>query len=402
MSVYTNLMNLLTGKTNGNTNYIAGQAGAVLLDTTKPQEIYNSVPQLKAVVDMKAQMFSNMIMKIVDKDGIEVIDLELSKLLNYPNVLQSQNSFLKQWKTQEQVFGNQFVYANKPSSISKYPVSLSNISPAYVEPYLTGKLYDQVTIDGIIKHYNYSEGGKNKRIFETKDVMFNKIGALDNTIIGVSPISALALPLSNISSAYKFRNVIMNNKGALGILSSGAKDGMGALPLKPEEKTRIENSHQERYGIEDGKMKLLITDNPVTWQAMSYPTRDLMLFEEIDTNMLAICDVYGLKVDLFSTKNSTYENGNNAMIKAYQDTIIPEADSFCQALTQFLKLQNGMQIIADFSHISILKDDESKAINNFSTLTNSVTTLVNSGIITPQNASDILVNSELVNINVGS
>ena len=79
MSVYSNLMNLLTGKTNGNTNYIAGQVGAVLLDTTKPQEIYNSVPQLKAVVDMKAQMFSNMVMKIVDKEGVEVIDLELSK-----------------------------------------------------------------------------------------------------------------------------------------------------------------------------------------------------------------------------------------------------------------------------------------------------------------------------------
>lgn len=390
MGLFSNVINIFGRKSTGNTNYIAGQAGAVLLDTTKPQQIYNSVPQLKAVVDMKAQMFSNMLLKIVDNEGVEVVDLELSKLLEYPNVLQSQNSFLKQWKIQEQVFGNQFTYANKPSALSKYPVSLSNISPAYIKPYLTGKIYNQVSIDGIIKHYNYSEYGNNEAIFETKDIMFSKIGALDNNIIGVSPICALALPLSNISSAYKFRNVIMNNKGALGILSSGAKDGMGSLPLKPEEKTRIENSHQDRYGIADGKMKLLITDNPVTWQAMSYPTRDLMLFEEIDTNMLAICDAYGLNANIFSSKNATFENAKQAIIQAYQDTIIPEADSFCQSLTQFLKLQNGMRIVADFSHISILKDDESKAINNFATLTNSVTTLVNSGLITAQNGADIL------------
>lgn len=388
----TAIRNLLFRPSDGfyfNTNII-GSKEPVYIDTDKPYELYNSISELRQVVDKKATMFSNMEIKLVDKQTKEAVeDKELSNLLQNPNVFQSMNKWLRSYKTQEQIYGNQFMYANKPSSLSKYPVSLINISPKYLTPVLTGKVFDQVNIDGVISKYKYKDGST-ERYYETKDILYTKIDDLDNPVIGTSPLTSLVFPLSNTKLAYQYRNVIMAEKGAIGILSNRSSDQVGPIALKKEEKDAINKMYTSDYGIGNGQKRVIITNNELNWQPMTYPTKDLLLFEEVDANKLTIVDHFGLNINIFSNKNATFENVKNALIQCYQDTIIPEADEFMQALTKFLNIDKRFELNASFDHVQILQQDKEREENVLSKRVASINQLVSIGVINPIQAQQML------------
>lgn len=365
-------------------SYRLGQRDAIYLDANKPYELYNTISELKQVIDKKAIMFSNMDIKLIKSDTREEVeDKDLNKLLHNPNIFQSMNKWLRNFKTQEQIYGNQFIYKNKPSNLSKYPVSLVNISPAYMKPFLTGKVYDQVSIDGVISKYVY-EDEMCKKNYETKDILYTKLDDLDNPIIGKSPLISLRLPLSNTKLAYDYRNVIMAEKGAIGILANRSSDAVGKVKISQEEKDKINNMYSSKYGIGAGQQRVILTENDLQWQPMTYPTSDLLLFEEVDANKLTIIDHFGLNVNIFSNKNATFENVKQSLIQCYQDTIMPEADEFMQALGKFIGVPAGHELYACYDHLSILQEDKNKEEDILSKRVASVKQLVDSGIITPE------------------
>jgi phage portal protein BeeE len=374
------------------TSYLIGQKGAIWIDTTKPYSLYNSIPQLKAVIDRKASMFSNMELKLIEvKTGKVLEDEQLHKLLQNPNPLQSQNEWLRDYKQQHQVYGNQFIYKNKPSTLSKYPVALWNISPYYMKPILTGKLFEQVKKEDIISEYQFIDGGQTKT-FNGIDIMFTKIADIDNPIIGVSPIISLKFPLTNTKLAYEYRNVIMGEKGAIGILSNETKDSMGNIAMDKEERRKLEQQYRNDYGISPDKAKVILTNASLKWQPMTYPTRDLLLFEEVEANMLAIIDAFGMSINLFSNKNATFENVKNSIIQVYQDTIIPEADLFTQSLSLFLNIPYGQRIVASYEHLSIMKENKLKGMTSIESIVSSLTQSIHSGLLSPIQAETILAN----------
>jgi HK97 family phage portal protein len=394
------LLNLFTNRSGGKwqrfrQTYLLGQKGPVWINYLEPYEEYNSIPQLKLVIDKKASMFSNMQLKLVDKiTKEEIIDHELHALLNNPNPLQSQNAFLKEFKMQEQVYGNQFIYKNKASRISKYPTTLYNVSARYMQPELSGKIFDQVSIDGIIERYKYRQTGQYslKRDFKPSEILYSRIADLDNPIIGRSPIEALTMPLSNIKGAYAYRNVIITEKGAIGILSNEGKDAMGGIPISSEEKDKINALHSEQYGINEGQKRIILTEASLKWQPMSYPTKDLMLFEEVDANTMTIIDMLGLNVDMFSSKSSTYENAKAAYLGAYQDTIIPDADQFTQAFGKFIGIPDNTMLIGSYDHLSIMKESKLKGMQSIQSIVASLTQAVAAGIMSAEQAKIILSN----------
>lgn len=379
-------------------SYRLGQKDAVYLDTEKPYELYNTIAELKQVVDKKAIMFSNMEIKLIKSDTREEVeDKDLMNLLQNPNIFQSMNKWLRNFKTQEQVYGNQFIYKNKPSKLSKYPASLINISPTYMKPFLTGKVYDQISIEGIISKYVY-EDESGKKNYETKDILLTKLDDLDNPILGKSPLVSLRLPLTNTKLAYDYRNVIMSEKGAIGILSNRSSDAVGKIPLSKEDKDRINNQYGNEYGIGAGQKRVILTENDLQWQPMTYPTSDLLLFEEVDANKLTIVDHFGLNINIFSNKNATFENVKQALIQCYQDTIIPEADEFMQALGKFLNIPVGTELYASYDHLSILQVDKEREENVISKRVASVNQLVTSGIVTPEMAQQMI---ESIGLEIG-
>ncbi len=392
-SFFTNFgRRLLGGSFFNRPSFLLGQSGPVWIDTLNPYELYNTIPQLKLVINKKATMFSNMHLKLVDAStGEEIEDVELKKLLDNPNCLQSQNDFLRQFKEQEQVYGNQFIYKNKPSDLTEYPIALWNISPAHIQPVLSGKMFEQVDAKGIITKYLYRLLTI-QREFKTEEILYSRINDLDNPIIGCSAIRSLKFPLSNIEAAYEYRNVVMKKKGALGMLSNNSKDGMGSIPVNPTEKKRIEDNYVNSYGISKDQSAVILTDATLTWTPMTFPTREMMLFEEVDANTLTLADAFGLNINIFSNKSSTFENVKNSIIQCYQDTIIPEADQFTQSLGKFIGIPEGTKLKASYDHLSIMKENKLKGMAAIQAIVSSLTQAVQAGLMSPKDAKIILAN----------
>lgn len=379
------------GGINGS-SYVFGQKGAVWINAGQPWLHYNEIPALKTVIDRRAMMFSNMRLMLVDKEGNTIEDEQMNLLLNNPNCEQSQNDFLNEYQTQLCVYGNQFMYRNKPSTLLKYPKALWNVSARYVQPETTGKIFDQVETQGIISGYAYEMGGT-KRMFEPTEILFTKIKDLDNPIIGKSPIFNLKFPLSNTKAAYEYRNVIMTEKGAIGILSNETKDAMGSVPMGKEEKAAVENQYGKDYGISEHQRKIILTNASLKWQPMTYPTRDLMLFDEVDADKRDIIDAYGLNQNIFSSLNgTTYENLKNSLVMCYQDTIQPAADTFVQALAPFIGVPEGLKLVASYEHLSILKENKLKGMQSIQAVVTSLTEAVQGGLVSRLQAETILAN----------
>ena len=365
--------------------------GEVYIDTDVPYDLYNTIPQLRTPVDKLAAMFSNGIFKYqkIGSDKLDNLPQDISKLLENPNILQGQNPFLNQYLRQLIVYGNQFIYKNSASKITTTPQSLINVSPANLKPKLTGKLFDQVKIEGIVSGFEYTENTTTKP-FTTDQILWSKISDLDNNLIGYSPLKAMKYPLSNTVAAYQYLNCISTEKGGIGVLSSQSKDAMGALPMTAEEKKELEQTYRNENGIEDNQKKIHITTGSVTWSPMSYPTRDLLLMEQIDANFLAILNVLGVNQNLFV--NSTYENLKNGLIQTHNDTVVVYADGFTQALSKFIGVPEGYRLVLDYSHLPYLQADKLQEGDTFGKVSYALNQLVTGGILTAQQANTILTN----------
>jgi len=379
-----------------------GQKGAVWLDTSNKRLIFESIPQVKTVVERKSAMFSNMKIVQVDSATKEVIENpQLDKLLLNPNVMQSQNEWLSQYKKQESVYGNQFMYKNQ-GTLEDLPKSLINISPLNMIPHLTGKFFDQVEVAGIISKFEFKQGDHTMKTFDSKDIMWTRITDLDSILEGTSPIDALKFPISNIKGAYEYRNVILTEKGAIGILSNETKDALGGMPLKKDEKKKLEDEYLNQYGVGQDQRRVILTEASLKWQPMTYPTKDLLLFEEIDENFMTIIDAYGLNANIFSTKNATFENVKQSLIAVYENTIQPEADLFVQKLGDFMNIAEGTELVAKYDHLNVLKEDQELNANVMTSKIASITQLVDKAIITPAQALKMvedLVGIKLTDLN---
>lgn len=366
--------------------------GEVYIDTDVPYDLYNTIPQLRTPVDKLAAMFSNGVFKYqkIGSDKFDNMPPEIAKLLENPNILQGQNPFLNQYLRQLIVYGNQFIYKNSASKITTTPQSLINVSPANLKPKLTGKLFDQVTMDGIVSGFEYNENNTVKT-FDTTNILWSKISDLDNNLIGYSPLKAMKYPLSNTVAAYQYLNCISSEKGAIGILSQITKDSMGSIPMTEDEKKEIESVYRQNNGIEDNQKKIHITNGSVTWSPMSYPTKDLLLMEQIDANFLAILNVLGVNQNLFV--NSTYENLKNGLIQTHNDTVVVYADGFTQALSKFIGVKEGYRLVLDYSHLPYLQADKLQDAQTVKVISDSLTELVNAGIVSNEAAQQIMANT---------
>jgi phage portal protein BeeE len=162
----------------------------------------------------------------------------------------------------------------------------------------------------------------------------------------------------------------------------------GAIPMTPEEKNDIRKDWYNRQ-----KDELIITEANVNWQPMSYPTKDLMLFEELTEDKLAIIDAFGLNYNLFSSVNgATFSNVKDSIRMVYTDTIIPETQSMYDSIIkQFGMDVEGYRLYAEFDHLPILQHDELASANVLKIKTEAVERMLNMNVgLTPEEARALL------------
>lgn len=356
---------------------LGGTADFLSPDTWQPHNIFMTTPQLYAVINRRGYLLASGIWKHYGKDGKEIENSPFVKLLENPNPLVNGNDHIRQWNENKCVFGNNYEYILKDFANNDLPDGLTNLVPSTVGIKTNGKYYKQTKIEDIIQYYEITDGSRVVEKLTTKEINHTKMVNSLNPIKGESPMSSLHMPISNIRAAYQFRNVIMTKKGALGLLTSDNKDASGAIPLSALERTRIEKEFKRLYGIGENQIQTILTSASLKWQPMTFATKDMMLFEEIDADFRSIIDAFGLNDMLFSReKGATFSNLAEGMIHAYQSTIIPEAEELAMNRTRlFNLLEKGEFLELDYSHIPVLQENKKEKSETLERKANAIATL---------------------------
>lgn len=360
-------------------NFQIGSTTPIWVDYGDSPSIYNEVPEIRAVIGQKALMFGNGKWKMKDREDQTIDDDPILELLRNPNVLQSGKEFLIEHKIYEQVTGNGFIYKNNPGFNIK---ALWCIPSDGMEVDPTGKMFDQVEKSGIIEKYCF-KSGKITKNYKPDEILHSKILTSIEPLVAETPFLALQKPISNIISSYKTRNVLTGNMGAFGILSSENKDVDGGIPLSNKERDRIQNEYKQKYGNDiTHDDQIIISTSNVKWSPMSYPVKDLLLHEEVEADFRIITDTYGMDMNIFSTsKPSTFENKNMGIKGTYENTIIPEAQSFAESMTKFLGLKDGKKLYLDYSHLPILQKNQKEKAETAQIVANTIESLQRSGTL---------------------
>lgn len=327
---------------------------------------YDYCPPLNAIINRKAEAFLNGKWWLLDKDGKEVTNAKakaIKDLLDNPNPLQTWEQFMAQAYVYGQIYEEVFVFGLTPIGFT----GPENIKAMWIIPNwlmevkLTGKHFMQTDINEIIEGY-YITGSNGVR---TKIDMVNILHIRGNNqnveepIRGQSRIKALQDPISNIVAAYEARNVLITRRGAIGILSNTSKDVVGAMPVSKDDKADLQRDFQ-MYGLNKEQSQVIITSASLTWQSMTFPTKDLMLFEEIEDDVRQICDNYTYPMHLLGFKaGTTFSNMAEAKKSLYQDAIIPESNRFAKAITSFLNTEKyGFTISVSYDHLEVFQKNE--------------------------------------------
>lgn len=330
-----------------------GKKEAVWLDTGDSWRLYIDIPELRAVVDKRASMMSSNRPKLYDANGELVENHWLNDLIKNPNATQSWSDVVYSLGVQDALYSNCVMYSPERSFGVRnliVPLPANNI-----EIMLSGRKLKQMDRENLIDYFKFTyDSGTTERIDWEDAVYLTSCDGM-NIVKPISRVDSLKYPLSNIQAQYKKRNVLLENIGAIGILSAQATDLGGSIPMTPEERQKIQKDWYRRQ-----KDELIISEAGVNWTPMSFPTKDLMLFEELTADKLALIDAYGLSYNLFSkTEGTTFTNVRDSIRMVYQDTIIPETQQFYDSLmTQFGLKEEGYYLKACFEHLPILQEDE--------------------------------------------
>jgi hypothetical protein len=330
----------------------------VWVSTTDKFALYYEIPELHAVVNRYAKMVASANPIIVNDKGerIDPNGNNIFKLIDRPSAMQSWGTMMYMIAVNKCVTNNALIYAPKGSfgALQLLPLAFNNVK---IVP--TGKNLISAELGSFIEKFQIPTSVIDSyRDFTPEEVVYLTEPDGINLFNTKSKIDTLKYPLSNLKKQYEKRNVLLANLFSLGILSSDNGDGISSVPLQPDDIKQMRNDMKNRH---DGE--IIITDKPIKFNPMTFPTKDLMLFEEMTADKLAIIDEYGLNQHMFGQgeggKGSTFSNVEMGERQAYNSTIIPDTEIIYDEFTKQLGLdREGLYLVPDFSHISVLKADE--------------------------------------------
>ena len=326
-------------------------------------ELYNTTAELRIVIDRLGLMFSNGVWIERDKNGQVVEFSDAVNRLNNPNIFQSNKEFLFQAWIQRCLYANIFEYGLKGTSFQDIPSAIWNLSPSRIIVNRTGKIWQQTNIEDIISSYTFRMDGQVDETFKTKDIIQYSIPNSDDPILGQSPLIALKMDISNLRAAKGYSNVILVKKGAIGMWSSDKSDANGNIALTPKEELQISKQIEDSYGIFDNQGAVKVSSVPLKWNPASYPTKELMLFETINSGKKAIIDILGANDNMFSRgsdgKGDTFTNVAQGDKLCYQNTIIPFAQDYANGKAKrWGLLDKGHTLELSYAHLPTLSNNE--------------------------------------------
>ena len=382
---------LAVSKQNYYQNIRVDKSVPIIIDLNDLFKVYQSCPPLQTVINKKAEMLSNGILELRRKaDGEKVEKHWAIDLMQNPNPLQNTREFIYEYSILNDIYSNSFIYRNSAFAGSN-PKTLWNLFAGKMKIIQTGKWLDQLDMNGIIERFElWNMDDQPIRKFTTDEVRYINTGISENPLVAQSKLISLQFPISNIIGALRTRNLFIYY-GPKMLVSAKNSDSESSLPLGKEEKERIERDfNQTDYGLQDSQSHTVVSTATLTASKMSYPTKDLMLFEEIEDDFNMLCGAFGMDRDIFpSTKGATFENKKNGEIATYQNSISVSADTFCDFLNQLLNLTD-VEFVLSYDHLSIMKEDELMEAQSEKAEAETCSIMLKDGVISKQQYAELM------------
>jgi hypothetical protein len=331
---------------------------------------YECCPPVATIVNRKAEAHINGKTWILNtqgkakqKEATGEVASRIRKVMTQPNPLQDWTQFDAMVKVYVQLFGYCPILKIRPVGFDgSYITRLWIIPPFLLDIEESDEIFYRT--DKPIKKISLNYRGKTANL-DPDDIFFIKdfTVSLTSLVLPQSRIKPLANPINNIIGAFISRKVLINRRGALGILSNSGSDQIGQIPLDDEEKKRVQNE-LTNYGLRSDQWQVIVTNAALKWQQMGYPMKELGLFEEVNESTMTICDGLGYVYRLLSSEKTSSLGGSDikefkAML--YQDFIGPEATKiYDQYNVMFETAKYFLRIEKDFSEIPALQQDAVK------------------------------------------
>lgn len=334
---------------------------------------YRSCAPLQAIINKIAQAHANAQPWILTtggkgrgKESFKVEAQGIRRLLNRPNPLQTQDEFEAQGKIYQKIFGYNAVYVLKPAGYANWQAEeLWNIPACMLDIRWKNRMFMRFNREGgrngEMEAAYLTYGGE--RVALTLDNLYLQkdfTPSFDTVMLPESRIRAVSPQIENILAAYNSRGALIHDRGAQGIISSGFKDEIGTREI-PEDDINAIQRQSRNYGISSRQFRYIITRAPLQFTQVGFSTKDLMLFEEIEDDINALCNAFDYPSRLMGVgktnalSQSDVEGFNKIL---YQDNIIPQSKrdaAFWNSL--FGTSELSLTIEYDFSHLPVLQED---------------------------------------------
>lgn len=340
-------------------------------------DCYYSNPVVNAIINIKAEAFANLRFKVKDLKTGEIIPLEqydsdggkLKRLLKKPNPLQTGSEWLRQLKVNYEVFGNGYVYGMIPvgweNNFTYQDIEVMNNLPPYcISPVLTGNWLTATKKEEIISKYVLKNfNNVNKDLHPNTVMHFNNTNIRFDSdfTVGKSDLLALTKPITNITKAYEARNVLIEKRGPQGAWTSELKDeAMGTVAMTDDQIADVQKAFS-KYGLMDDQYTQVISPMPLKFQKTGFSTKDLMLFEEIESDAIAIATSKGVPELLakYYVQGGTFENLDASEKRLYDSTIIPETEDFMLNFNNYFNTESlGIELLGAYDHLKILQSNK--------------------------------------------
>jgi hypothetical protein len=112
------------------------------------------------------------------------------------------------------------------------------------------------------------------------------------------------------------------------------------------------------HNLSQNGESIMVTDVPLKYTPFVFPTRELMLFEEIEDDFFTICDRLGINRELFDGRTQ-FANKKMAETSTYINTIVPAWTDFFNLLNKELNTHvEKIKIVPVFDHVEALQKNE--------------------------------------------
>ncbi len=343
-----------------------------------PQDLENAArhnPIVKAAINLLATSSSNGKKQAIDIKTGGVIpwtenDPAIKKayqlLVQRANPLQSAKEFAHQGTFFLKVFGNRYVRILMPIGRDK-KVDILNIQALYnlpsqfIDVRSTGKLYDQFELSGVVDKYALTNYNPIVEYLPEEVIHFNEVNISSDvpTIMGVSKLEAIKMPITNTQKAFEAMNTILSSRGMQGIISPKNRDGMGiSVPMTDTEKEDVDKTFKKDYGLLNNQNPFLISPISMDYIKTTMNSQEMGIYEEFSNNAILIGNEFGVPPELIKTyiQGATYENQIQSVKRLYQDTTIPmveDEDSYWSFRLDTFKY--GFEIKTSWDHIPALQ-----------------------------------------------